>query len=37
MFEEFQMAAEKAEKKEKLNTILFIVTGILLTLGLVLI
>ena len=35
MLQEFQEAAEKAQKRQKLNTLLFIVTGVSFTLVLV--
>jgi len=35
MFEEFQNAAEKAEKKEKLNDILYLVAGIIFALSII--
>ena len=35
MLQEFQEAAEKAQKRQKMNTLLFIVTGISLALALI--
>lgn len=35
MFEEFQAAAEKAEKREKLNNIIFLLAGFIFALAII--